>query len=182
MDLIEYFENRKGFGILATANSKGEVDGAPYSKPHFEDANTVSFIMADRLSHKNLESNPHAAFIFREDGGFEGKRLFLTKVKEENNADMINQLMKQYHPDWYEAYKDKKKFLVYFKIENVLPLVMTETDRDSLHVRVKDEAGNEFLCPIDALIDKKDATETELANCVDTAVVERYPGNISVVD
>ena len=182
MDLIEYFKNKKGHGILATSDSKGNVDGAPYSKPHFEDSQTVTFIMADRLSHWNLESNPHAAFIFKEEGSFQGKRLFLTKVKEENNAELINQLMKQYHPDWYEAYKDKKKFLVYFKIEKVLPLVVTETDRDSLYVRVKDGTGNEFLCPIDALVEPKDATEEEMANCVDSAVVGRYAGNIEVVD
>lgn len=128
MDLTEYFENKNGFGILATADSEGNVDGAPYSKPHFEDRQTVTFIMADRLSHKNLESNPHAAFIFKEEGSFEGKRLFLTKIKENHDADMINELMKQYHPHWYEAYKDKKKFLVYFKIEKVLPLVIRENE------------------------------------------------------
>ena len=182
MDLIEYFKSKKGFGILATADAEGNVDGAPYSKPHFEDGHTVSFIMADRLSHKNLESNPRAAFIFKEEDSFEGKRLFLTKVKEESNADMINQLMQTYHPAWYEAYKDKKKFLVYFKIDKVLPLVMTTTDRDSLYVRVKDGTGNAFLCPIDALVDPKDATEEELTNCVDSAVVGRYAGNVEVVD
>jgi hypothetical protein len=182
MDLIEYFENTNGFGILATADSKGYVDGAPYSKPQFEDRHTVTFIMGDRLSHKNLESNPHAAFIFREEGSFEGKRLFLTKVREETDPEMINGLMKRYHPDWYEVYKDKKKFLVYFQIEKVLPLVIKETDRDSLYVRVKDGTGTDFLCPIDALVDPKDATEEELANCVDSAVVERYAGNVKVVD
>jgi hypothetical protein len=182
MDLIKYFENNNGFGILATADSDGHVDGAPYSKPHFEDANTVTFIMADRLSHRNLKSNPHAAFIFKEEGGFQGKRLFLTKVREENNAEMINALMKQFYPSLYEVYKDKKKVLVYFKIEKVLPLIMTETDRDSLYVKVKDGTGNDFLCPIDALIDPGDATEAELGNCVESAVVERYAGNINVVE
>jgi hypothetical protein len=182
MDLIEYFKNKKGFGFLATADARGNVDGAPYSKPHFEDSRTVTFIMADRLSHWNLQSNPHAAFIFKEDGRFDGKRLFLTKVKEEQDDDLINRLMKEYHPDWFEAYKDKKKFLVYFKIEKVLPLVIKETERENLYVRVKDGPGDEFLCPIDALIDPKDATEAELANCVDSAVVGRYAGNIKVLE
>ncbi len=126
MELIKYFENNKGFGILATADAEGNVDGAPYSKPHFEDENTVTFIMADRLSHKNLESNPRATFIFKEDGSYEGKRLFLSKIKELDDADMINALMLKYHPDWYEAYKEKKKFLVYFKIDKILPLLISE--------------------------------------------------------
>jgi hypothetical protein len=131
MDLIEYFNSKKGFGILATADAEGNVDGAPYSKPHFEDSDTVKFIMGDRLSYKNLQSNAHAAFIFKEEGSFEGKRLFLSKIKEDHDDDLINELMKQYHPDWYEAYKDKKKFLVYFKIDKVLPLVISETDLES---------------------------------------------------
>jgi hypothetical protein len=71
---------------------------------------------------------------------------------------------------------------VYFKIDKVLPLVLSETDRDGLYVRVKDSTGSEFLCPMDALVDPKDATEEELANCVDSAVVERYAGNVKVVE
>jgi hypothetical protein len=126
MNLSDYFEKKPGLGILATANSDGIIDGAPYSKPHFEDENTVTFIMADRLSHKNLESNPRATFIFKEDGSYEGKRLFLSKTKEVDDADMINALMLKYHPNWYEAYKEKKKFLVYFKIDKILPLIISE--------------------------------------------------------
>lgn len=34
-------------------------------------------------------------------------------------------------------------------------------------VWVKDKAGNEYLCPIDALKDPSRATEEELKNCVD---------------
>jgi hypothetical protein len=60
-------------------------------------------------------------------------------------------------------------------------MVMAETDRDNLYVRVKDGAGNEFLCPIDALKDPKDATDDELENCVDDATVGRYAGDIKVV-
>jgi hypothetical protein len=131
MDLIEYFDSKNGFGILATADADGNVDGAPYSKPHFENSNTVKFIMGDRLSHENLQSNTHAAFIFKEAGSFEGKRLFLTKIKEEHDDELINKLMQQYHPDWYEAYKNKKKFLVYFTVDKVLPLVIPERETES---------------------------------------------------
>jgi len=46
--------------------------------------------------------------------------------------------------------------------------VRTPTKRTSF-VRVKDNAGNEFLCPMDALKDSKDATPEELENCVDDA-------------
>lgn len=36
-------------------------------------------------------------------------------------------------------------------------------------VWVKDKAGNEFVCPIDALKDPKKATKEELKNCVEDA-------------
>jgi len=39
------------------------------------------------------------------------------------------------------------------------------------HVWVKDKAGNEYICPIEALKDPKKATDQELKNCVDDASV-----------
>ena len=51
-----------------------------------------------------------------------------------------------------------------------------------VYVRVKDGAGNLFLCPIEALKDPKDATEEELENCVDDGVVGRYAGEIKTVE
>ena len=59
---------------------------------------------------------------------------------------------------------------------------MTEQDKKQVYVRVKDGAGNQFLCPIDALKDIKRATDEEIENCVDDAVVGRYAGEINVVD
>ena len=35
-----------------------------------------------------------------------------------------------------------------------------------LYVRVKDQNGNDFICPIDSLIDPDKATEAALENCV----------------
>jgi len=36
-------------------------------------------------------------------------------------------------------------------------------------VNVRDRAGNEYICPLEALKDLKHATEEELKNCVDDA-------------
>lgn len=36
-------------------------------------------------------------------------------------------------------------------------------------VWVKDKAGNEYICPMDALKDPKKASKEELANCTDDA-------------
>jgi hypothetical protein len=57
-------------------------------------------------------------------------------------------------------------------------------DKDShrkKYIRLKDKAGSEFLCPLDALKSIKDATEEELAECVEEDVVGRYSGDIEIV-
>ncbi len=55
---------------------------------------------------------------------------------------------------------------------------MTEDKDEAVYVRVRDLAGNEFVCPIDALKNPKDVSDDELDHCVDDATVKRYSGNI----
>jgi len=57
---------------------------------------------------------------------------------------------------------------------------MSEKEKKDVWVRVKDNAGNEFICPLNALKEPKSATDEELENCVDDAVVGRYAGNIDI--
>lgn len=84
MDLKEYFENTKGIGILGTADDAGKVDAAVYARPTILEDGSLAFIMRDRLTHHNLQSNSHATYLFVENGpGYKGKRLYLTKVREE---------------------------------------------------------------------------------------------------
>jgi len=124
MELSEYFEKSKGRGVLATADGSGAVGIAVYSRPHFMEDGTVAFIMADRLSHKNLGSNPQAAYLFMEEGPrYKGKRLFLTKVREEKDSERIEKLRRRKGYTIPDADKDKPVFLVYFRIEKVLPLI-----------------------------------------------------------
>ena len=66
MNLKGYFENTKGGGVLATADSDGKVDAAVYARPHFMEDGTIAMIMRDRLTHHNLQSNSHAAYLFHE--------------------------------------------------------------------------------------------------------------------
>jgi hypothetical protein len=123
MSLSEYFENTKGRCVLATADSKGTVDMAIYSRPHVIDEENIAFIMLDRLSHANLQSNPHAAFLFMEAGEkYIGMRMFLTKTREEEDQEIIEKFRRK--KDYYLPDDDKKKrFLVYFHIDRVLPLI-----------------------------------------------------------
>ena len=59
---------------------------------------------------------------------------------------------------------------------------MSEKDKKDVWVRVKDDAGNEFICPLNALKHRGSATDEELQICVDDAVAGRYAGNIDIVD
>ena len=122
MDLQEYFENAKGRGVLATADREGVVGAAIYGKPHVMDKETVAFIMADRLTHHNLQSNDHAAYLFMEDGpGYKGARLFLIKIREEQDSDLLYSIRSKKYPS--EKEEGKIRFLVFFKVEKVLPLI-----------------------------------------------------------
>jgi hypothetical protein len=124
MNLTDYFENAEGLGILATADSKGKVDLALYTIPHVFDGNTVGFVMRERLSHENLQSNPNAAYMFLEQGqGYTGKRFYLTLMREEKNSNLIKTLKKQ-DPKVYPAgLDDSNKYLVYFRVDNIRPLI-----------------------------------------------------------
>lgn len=122
MDLKEYFESARGMGVLATSDSEGEVDIAIYSRPHVIDADTIAFIMADRRSHRNLQSNPKAAYLFIEEGGgYVGKRIYVKKSGEDKNTPLINELRRKKRADSTED-NGKDRFLVYFTITGIRPL------------------------------------------------------------
>ncbi|MCX5818066.1 MAG: pyridoxamine 5'-phosphate oxidase family protein [Proteobacteria bacterium] len=124
MNLSEYFENATGRGVLATADSQGKVDVAVYSRPHFIDEETVAYIMTERLTHENLQSNPHAAYIFMEAGEkFAGKRLYLTRIKEETDLEVIAKIRWRKSYTVPENQQNEKRYLVYFHIDKVLPLI-----------------------------------------------------------
>jgi hypothetical protein len=126
MNLSEYFENTKGVGVLATADSEGKVDAAIYARPHIMEDGSIAFIMRNRLSFANVQSNPHAAFIFVEDGdGYKGKRLYLIKIREEQNSELIQEISRRSYDSDKEDLKESR-YLVYFKLEKELPLIGSE--------------------------------------------------------
>lgn len=118
--LKDYFENTKGMGVMSTADKEGKVNAAIYSRPHFLEDDSIAFIMRDRLTHHNLQSNPYAAYLFVEEGaGYKGKRLYLRKIREEEDSERIQSLSRR-------EYKDEKpdaRFLVIFQLDKVLPLI-----------------------------------------------------------
>ena len=123
MELKDYFESTKGVGVMATADGDGKVDAAIYARPHFMEDGTLAVIMRDRLTHHNLQSNDHATFLFIEDGpGYRGKRLFLTKVREEQDSELLASLRRRQ----YINEKDEAKFLVFFKVKAFSPRALVQ--------------------------------------------------------
>ena len=126
MNLKDYFETTKGRGVMATADAAGKVDAAVYARPKVLDEKTVAFIMRDRLTHANLQTNPRATYLFMEDGtgGYKGVRLFLTKLSEEKETQRLYALRRRDHNDLSETKEERGPlFLVIFKVDEVLPLV-----------------------------------------------------------
>ena len=124
MTLGDYFEMAKGKGVIATADAKGKVGMAVYARPHFINEKTAAFIMADRLMHKNLQSNRSASYLcVEENPGYKGKRLYLTKIREAEDPDLVNQLRRRGCCPVDESYKQGQRFVVYFRVNKVLPLI-----------------------------------------------------------
>jgi len=127
MDLKTYFEKAKGFGILATSDRDGNVNTAVYSRPHMMEDGSLAFIMNDRLTHHNLTTNPHASYLFREgEQGYAGKRLYLSKIGEERDSELLSQLRRRTYPSEKEF--KGPKYLVFFKLDKELPLVGAEEE------------------------------------------------------
>ncbi len=122
MNIRDYFENRSGTGYLATSDAAGRVDIAVYSRPHVQQDGTLAFGMADRLTHANLQENPHATYAFNEKG-FSGVRLYLRKVREETEGPMLEAIRKRANEVSVPGAGDAVKFVVYFDLIKQLPLV-----------------------------------------------------------
>ncbi len=123
MDLQEYFENTKGHGFLSTADAEGRVNSAVFARPHVMDAETIAFIMPDRLTHHNLQSNTHAAYLFMADGpGYKGCRLHLTKTREEEDTELLHSIRRRKYAV-QGGHEDQTRFLVFFKVDKTMPLI-----------------------------------------------------------
>ena len=123
MDLREYFEGARGLGVLATADDQGRVDVAVYASPHVMDDSTIAFIMPDRLTHHNLQSNAHAAYLFKEDGpGYKGIRLFLIKLREEQDSELLHTIRRKKYAS-EKGEEEASRYLVFFTVEKTLPLI-----------------------------------------------------------
>jgi hypothetical protein len=59
---------------------------------------------------------------------------------------------------------------------------MSKEKNDDLFVKVKDLAGNEFVCPLKELRNVKSVSDEELENCFEGDVVGRYAGQLNIAE
>jgi hypothetical protein len=121
--LKDYLESTDGISILSTADSDGKLTTAIYSKPRSMENNTIAFIMRERLTYHNIRNNPHAAYMFIENSpGYQGIRLFLTKIREDDDPEIIARMTRRnLTPDEDKA--KGPKHLVVFRVDMILPLI-----------------------------------------------------------
>lgn len=123
MNLNDYFKQKNGTGVLSTADAEGRVDAAIYARPHVFADGTIAFLMRERLTYQNMQSNPHAAYLFIESGGgYRGIRLFLKKLREDQNPELVGEMTRS----CLSAEEDREKgpkHVVYFSVEKTLPLI-----------------------------------------------------------
>jgi hypothetical protein len=124
MDLKKYFRMTEGTGYLATAGREGGTNIAVYSRPHVLDDGTLAFGMTDRLTHANLLENPNATFAFST-GGFQGRRIYLEKTREETEGDLLDEIRARADEIVWPGAGKALKFVVYFRVIKTTPLVGT---------------------------------------------------------
>jgi hypothetical protein len=124
-NLRDYFEQNRGLGVLSTANGEGKVNAAVYATPHVVDEKTIAFLMADHRTREYLETNSHAVYLFKEEGKYEGIRLYLTKIGVEKSPEAVR--------EWRTSrgyrgpnYSDEGKWIVTFLVEESRPLTGAE--------------------------------------------------------
>jgi len=59
---------------------------------------------------------------------------------------------------------------------------MSDQNSQDVYVKVKDMAGNEFVCPLKELRDARKISDDELENCFEGDVVGRYAGLLNIVE
>ncbi len=132
MSWKEYFEAGRGAGFLATADRAGVVNIAVYSRPRVLTDGTLAFGMADRLTHANLQENPFAAYAFQEKG-FQGVRLYLEKVREEDHGPVLEEVRSRADAIVGPGTGDCVTHLVCFRVAKVLNLVGDGTPEKEPH-------------------------------------------------
>lgn len=122
IDFKKYFAKSEGHGYLSTADAKGVVNSAPFSRPRILDDNRWAFGMTARQTLKNLKSNPNALFLW-DAGNYSGCRVTLEVVEFIEEGEFLEEVRRSAERLVGPGVGASVKCVVVFSVKDVRPLV-----------------------------------------------------------
>jgi len=122
MKLAELFPEG-GRGVIGTADAQGQVDLAVFAVPHIIDEETLAWGIGEGRTFNNLKENGKASFLYlAPTRGYSGWRLTLT-LKETGEGALLEEIRQGAAKHSWVMDVSAIKHVVYFKVEEVRPLV-----------------------------------------------------------
>ena len=124
MDLkdLERLFQKKGIGVMGTADGEGWVNLAIYSPPIITSEGTLVFGATQRLTYKNLTENPRAMFMYVSPEDWDGVRIRMSLVKDETSGEFLETLKERFLAIGYTTLAREIRHALHFKVEEVRPL------------------------------------------------------------
>jgi hypothetical protein len=123
MKLAELFPEG-GRGVIGTADSNGVVNLAVFAVPHVIDEETLAWGFTEGRSIANLRQNPHASYLYLAPSrGYSGWRLAMTLKEMTGEGELLQAIRKEAAQVVSPQAGDAVKQVVYFKVDEVRPLM-----------------------------------------------------------
>lgn len=126
-EVMEIFNKSPRIGTLSTADRKGEVNVAVFGSPQMIDENTVVMGIGRNRSFRNLQENPHAAFIIVEPGktmmDWKGVRVYLEVMDIETGGGFFEEVRDGISRAAGKAVADMIHAAIRFRVTEVRPVV-----------------------------------------------------------
>jgi hypothetical protein len=130
--VMEMFNRENRIGVLATANSNGDVNAAVFGSPRMIDEDTVIMAIGENRSFKNLQENPKASFIVVEPGqtptSWKGVRLYLEVDSFERYGEVLDSFRENIRKVAGDRSAEAIQAAIRFKVVDVRPLIAPLTD------------------------------------------------------
>jgi len=123
MKLAELFPEG-GRGIIGTADANGRVNQAVFATPKVIDEETLAWGFTEGRSFTNLKQNPQASYLYlAPTRGYSGWRLSLTYKEETAEGELLESIKAAATQASGPQAGAAVKHLVYFKVDEVRPLL-----------------------------------------------------------
>lgn len=130
--VMEMFNRENRIGVLATADSNGDVNAAVFGSPRMIDEDTVIMAIGENRSFKNLQENPKASFIVVEPGqtptSWKGVRLYLEVDSFERYGEVLDSFRENIRKVAGDSSADAIQAAIRFKVVDIRPLIAPFTD------------------------------------------------------